>query len=184
MPSERKVIFLGGIHGVGKSTFARELAERLGGETISASQLIREARNGELTWDSSKRVSAISENQRLLVSAFQRRTWSATVVILDGHFTLMNKQGDIERLSEEVFEALFPSLLVVLTDSPESIAARLEQRDGVAHDIAHLEQLQDAEMQHARKVGHRLAIRTLEAKMSDADSLIHRIVQNIGEHTI
>lgn len=181
MPSERKVIFLGGIHGVGKSTFARDLAETLGGETISASQLIREARNGGLTWDSNKRVSAISENQRLLVSAFQRRTWTAAVIILDGHFTLMNKEGDIERLSEEVFEALDPSLLVVLTDHPELIAARLEQRDDVAHDVAHLERMQDAEMQHARIIGDHLSINTLEAPMSDVLPIVQRIMDFVGE---
>lgn len=106
MLSQHKVIFLGGIHGVGKSTLASHLATALDGETISASQLIGEARQGNLTWDSEKRVKAISENQALLIAAFKDRIWSASVIILDGHFTLKNADGEIDRISLEVFQAL------------------------------------------------------------------------------
>lgn len=175
--SRLKVIFLGGVHGVGKSTLAKELATAVAGETISASQLIKEARQGNLTWDSEKRVSAIAENQKLLVAAFVGREWGSSIIILDGHFTLKDTTGEIERISLEVFEALSPLMLVVLTDNPDNIASRLEGRDGLQHDVSLLKRMQVAEKEHAQLVGVKLGVDVIEMSINGVDGLVDHIKQ-------
>jgi len=173
------VLFLGGIHGVGKSTIAKRLASRLQVEVVSASQLIREARQGGKTWDSEKRVKAIPGNQEMLVRAFENREWNGPFVLLDGHYTLKNQYGAIEPLSPEVFAALSPVVLIVLTDKPDEIAARLKQRDGTTHDVSALAQMQTEEFSHAQRIGRKLDVRVIESPISSADSLIQKLKQLI-----
>ena len=62
------IVFVGGIHGVGKTYLGEPVAKTLGVRHATASQLIREER-GLQSWGSDKRVSDINDNQRALVSA-------------------------------------------------------------------------------------------------------------------
>lgn len=180
MKARSNLVVLGGIHGVGKSTFAYDLASGLGGVTMSASQLIREARSGKVTWTMEKCVSDIEENQRLLVAAVARRVRNGKPLVLDGHYVLKNAEGEIERIAVAVFKALEPRLLVVLTDRLESIAARLAQRDGVSHSTRALEAMQACEVAHARYIGKELAVEVLEVAVEDQDGAVGRIRSTLG----
>lgn len=171
MASSQKTIFLGGIHGVGKSSAARLLSRKLGAAIVTASELIREARHGQRTWDAEKRATAIPENQRLLVRAFRGREWVESIVILDGHFTLRNTSGNLERISIDIFKALSPTLLVVLTGDPGEIASRLHERDGIDYSVELLEEMQRVEAIHAVMVGEALGVEVVMSRVEEIAAL-------------
>ena len=56
------VLFFGGIHGVGKSTFCQRLQKDIGIETASASNLIKQERTHHSNMDTDKKVKSIDEN--------------------------------------------------------------------------------------------------------------------------
>lgn len=78
------MIFISGIHAVGKGYFCDLVKKELGIETYSASDLIANARNAGFSSD--KLVADIEENQQYLLAAVQELRESGTDFILDGHF--------------------------------------------------------------------------------------------------
>lgn len=180
MHTRSNLIFLGGVHGVGKSTFAVELASALGGAAVSASQLIRDARQGQVNWTIEKHVTDIDRNQELLIAAVVERLRDGKLLVLDGHYVLKNAAGGIELLSINVFRALNPALFLVLIDRPESIAARRAGRDELVEDVAALEAMQVREKAHAHYLGEKLSIEVLEIAASARAVGLGRIRDVLG----
>jgi adenylate kinase len=84
--SKGLVIFLGGVHGVGKSTLAA-LCKESGVEHLRASDLIKQA-SSEARFDERKRVKDVDGNQGILVRSLNARIDGGGKFLLDGHFTL------------------------------------------------------------------------------------------------
>lgn len=128
------VIFLGGVHGVGKSTLAA-LCKESGVEHLRASDLIKQA-SSEARFDERKRVKDVDGNQGILVRSLNARIAGGGKFLLDGHFTLFNTAGEIEEIPLATFQAIQPVGLGVVVDTPEVVIARLQARDKVGHDLA------------------------------------------------
>jgi adenylate kinase len=152
----REVVFLGGIHGVGKSTLADQCKE-LRVEHLRASDLIRKA-SSDARFDAAKRVKDVEGNQGILVRAFEQATADGGRFLLDGHFTLFNAVGSIERVPLQTFEALAPQAVGVVIDDAEEISSRLSKRDGRCPDTKVLAQMLDEELSHATIVSKSLDI--------------------------
>lgn len=153
------VIFVGGVHGVGKSTCCAEVAQATGCLHVTASEIIRRERAGAIS-ASGKLVADIEGNQGLLVQGFWslRSEVGAASILLDGHFAMRDGSGHIQPVDVDVFSALGVDHLVCLADAPHLIAARIAQRDGctpIERDIA---DLQVAELQNARLVATALGM--------------------------
>lgn len=115
------MIFISGIHAVGKGYFCGLVKKELGIETYSASNLIANARNAGFSSD--KLIADIEEKQQYLLSSVQELRESGTDFILDEHFCIINKStGNPERISLETFTTLMPEAIVLLTET--SNAAR------------------------------------------------------------
>ena len=111
------MIFISGIHAVGKGYFCGLVKKELGIEAYSASDLIAKARNASFSSD--KLVAEIEENQQYLLAAVQELRESGSDFILDGHFCLINRStGEPERISLETFTTLKPEAIVLLTEKP------------------------------------------------------------------
>lgn len=151
-----RIVFLGGVHGVGKSTLAK-LCQDYGITHLRASDLIKTA-TSDIRFDGKKRVKDIGGNQSLLVSALQSRTAAGGNFLLDGHFTLFSADGKIEKIPVETYSAINPSGLAVLIDKPEAIASRINSRDKTGHDAEKLAAMQEQEVEHAHAVGQALKI--------------------------
>ncbi len=119
------IVFVGGVHGSGKSTLCRYLAGALPAAHVTDGALIREAASAAhvvTVGAQNKAVPDVDANQAVLLrglSAFQARTADdSRVVLLDGHFTLMNPSGEIVDVPSEVFAAIAPiAVLLVETDT-------------------------------------------------------------------
>lgn len=77
------MIFLAGIHGVGKGVLSKEIEEKTGIKSYSASELMQE--QGNMSFNVNKRANNISKNQDYLVEAIRNKNLSGRY-ILNGHF--------------------------------------------------------------------------------------------------
>lgn len=121
------VIFIAGIHGVGKTFLCQSLAAETGLRHASASQIIREERSSQ-SWGTDKLVADISGNQRALAVGVQRILQSEPTLILDGHFVLKTSTG-LEDVSLDTFESLGLSAIILIETDAQVVAQRLAQRD-------------------------------------------------------
>lgn len=144
------MIFISGVHGVGKSYFCNILKERFGIASYSASSLIEERKKAGFSAD--KLVSDIDENQFYLLDAVNELKATGDEFLLDGHFCLLNQSGAFTRISLDTFTTLSPDAIVLLTEDPSVIAKRRQNRDGVEHFTAEIKAFQDEEIKYAQEV--------------------------------
>lgn len=145
----QKLLFVGGIHGIGKSTFSKSVASSLGVSCLSSGQLISQYLSAVLS--SEKGVDHVSENQAFLLQAL-RSSSDKGPLILDGHFCLLDKADAIQAIPEIIFKEISPSAVIVLHDNVEAIRSRLLKRDNRDHTERTLREFQEAELNHAKHV--------------------------------
>lgn len=150
-----QMVFVGGVHGVGKSTICRDVFDTLGYECVTASSLI--SAYGRET-DHDKRVDHVEENQSLLLEALDKAKAMNGRMLLDGHYTLINAQGDIKPIDIEVFRAMRPSHLILIKGKPDEIANRLQSRDKKLWTKSFLAKFQEAEEANARHVAKTIGV--------------------------
>lgn len=153
------VVFVGGVHGVGKSTCCAQVAQLTGCLHVTASEIIRRERAQAIS-SAGKLVADVDGNQRLLIRGFHalRQEAGTTPILLDGHFAMRDGLGDIQTVAVGVFRSLGIDSVVCLVDAASAIAARIWQRDGTGPADREIADLQDAELSHARLVAADLAI--------------------------
>lgn len=168
------LIFVGGIHGVGKTTVCAAVAAELGLIHLTASALIRKQKERlkERDTDLGKTVTDVGRNQDLLVESlraeYSERPGS---YLLDGHFTIPNKVGKLEPVPLATFKNLGPGALIILLDEPSSIAERILKRDGIPVPSEMAEERQTCELNHARAVSKHLELELHELKSDHAVGL-------------
>lgn len=148
------MLFISGIHGVGKTHFCNIIKEKTGIPTYSASDLISKIRN--TPFDKNKIVPDINENQKYLIMAVSKLRASGNPFVIDGHFCLLNKFNEIQRIPYELFLDLKPEAIVLLTEKPRIIAKRRKERDNLNISIESIECFQEAESTYAEEVANKL----------------------------
>jgi adenylate kinase len=167
------LIFVGGIHGVGKTTIGRKAFEPLGYHCVTASSLI--SAYGCRT-DTNKRVDNVSNNQHALVEQLALEKKRHCRILLDGHFTLINSQEDIEPIDCSVFQKMHLTHLILFKGDPAEIARRLEIRDGRKWSSEFISAFQDAEERHARHVSDSIGIPLQIIENTDSPAKIAKSV--------
>lgn len=146
-------MFIGGVHGVGKTTICKASLDPLGFDCISASELIR---RHVTMHKADKRVRNVGKNQDVLVAESNKEKSKSLLYGLDGHYCLLNKDGVIERLSIEVFRSLGFDLLALVDSTVDEVVKRLQARDGTKWSKKTVAALMSAERTHARRVAKAL----------------------------
>ena len=144
------MIFVCGVHGVGKTQYCKSLGRETGRRCFSASELI--LKRGKENFHH-KKVENIKLNQRFLIDEVEARKSTGIDFILDGHLCLLNQAGKIELINEAVIRALKIDLLIVLVDKPYAIQERMKQRDGILWDEQFIKVFQEKEIEYAQKLG-------------------------------
>lgn len=145
------VIFLAGVHGVGKGFLGTPVANALGISHFTASQLIREEK-GKATWGKDKKTFDLDDNQLALIRAIAQRRLTHPSILLDGHFVLRDAQGVLTPLATSVFKELHLTGVILLTEAESVIASRLALRDKGTPDVQAISELAAAEWTHAQAV--------------------------------
>jgi len=166
------IIFVGGVHGVGKTTSCKLAATRCRVSHYSASSLISREKESAIS-KTGKSVDDIEENQGLLIQAANRLFGqSREPAILDGHFTLINGSGDIERVSSEIFFQLPIGAIVVYCDTPQAIADRISERDSQDVNVDFIGRHQEIELEQAQLVARKLGVPFSSLKAFDESGLV------------
>lgn len=149
------IVFVGGIHGVGKTFLCAPAAKYLEIRHATASQLIREEK-GLQNWDDNKRVNSIDENQAALISATTRLRAGGNRLLMDGHFVLRNTNGSLSEIEVQVFRDLQISAVLLLAADLDVVMNRLRERGDHSWSEPELRNLAKHEEAHARQVATEL----------------------------
>lgn len=160
-----QIIFIGGIHGVGKTEFCQKVSRQLNISHLSASTLIRQA--GQSIIPGQKRVAAVSENQDLLIQSLRNYQSRSRTFLLDGHFCLLDKNSDIQAVPLITFKQIAPRAVLVLVDEPDTIAGRITARDNVPQNKHFTAEFQIRELDHAQVVCNSLNVPLYIHSLSD-----------------
>lgn len=127
------IIFVAGIHGVGKSYLCKAYSENENAIHSSASQLIKQQLKIE-NWGVNKYVSEIERNQMALLEALEGFKGNE-LLLLDGHFVLLKSANEFQDIPEDVFlKANFSGCLLIETDLA-TVTERLMNRDGISSEV-------------------------------------------------
>lgn len=148
------MIFLSGIHGVGKDYFSKELEKIIDIKSYSASELIEKTR--KVKFESDKKTREIEKNQEALINAIEKNNHEE--YILNGHFCLLNPEGKIEKIPIKTFYILKPEKIIILKEKPEIIVARRAIRDNVEVPIKETKEFQKEEINYGKEVAKSLEI--------------------------
>lgn len=143
------VIFIAGVHGVGKSYICNQVKQRYNINHYSASKLIE----GEKKQDfgSNKKIDQINENQDYLLNALAKLPFSNKPILLDGHFCIVNKHSEIIVLPYNTISSISPIGIILIVNSPNKIYKRIVQRDGKSDfNLEFIQKLQDKELLSAQ----------------------------------
>lgn len=150
----QNIIFIGGIHGVGKGTLCSKVREVFEIEYLSASELIKWA---ELNSDpKNKLVTDIPSMQDRLIQELHHRVEPNRKYILDGHFCLFDRYGNVDQVPFSTFFQIDPILITVVIAEPEAIVQRLNDRDSKFYDLQMIRHMQDEEISYGKSVSRRL----------------------------
>lgn len=170
------MIFISGVHGVGKSYFCNLVKSATGIECFSCSTLIEQRKNHRFTAD--KYVANIDENQLYLLPAVDDLKARLGEFLLDGHFCLLNAEGSIERIPINTFKALNPDVIILLTADPKIIAERRQERDGAIIKVTDIKAFQDEELRYAKEVSKCLKIPLYIATSNNDIERIIKIIRS------
>lgn len=170
----RCVIFLGGVHGVGKSSLCQREFSPMGYTCATASSIIRAAGG---TVVNEKTVKNVSGNQDALIRSLPSVLKKYARFVLDGHFTLVNAECHIEPIPLEVFRRINPNILILLTGEPSEIALRLKSRDKRKWSELFVAEFQNAEIEHAKKIAKALNIPLHIVRNDENPSIILSLIK-------
>lgn len=159
------MIFISGVHGVGKSYFCDMVKREVSINIYSASALIAEKK--KTGFSSDKLIPDIDDNQQYLLDAVDELRSSEQNFILDGHFCLLNAEGVVTRIPPKTFTTLKPEAIILLTENPEVIASRRKERDGRDVSLDEIREFQDNEMEYALEIAQGIGSQLFISKGAD-----------------
>lgn len=164
------IIFIGGIHGVGKSTICQQICNEVKLQYLSASELIKWK---DINTDfQNKKVRNIPETQDSLIIGLNNCIQKDKSYILDGHYCLLNSANEIVNIPLDTFKSINPiSLNIILGDIIE-IKNRLEKRDNRPYDQVMLNRMQESELNYARYLSKTLGVTLNIGTQNDFSELL------------
>ncbi len=169
------VSFVGGIHGVGKSTICRHICNEINLEYLVASELLKW---GAINTDAkNKKVNNINDTQNRLIIGLSNTIVKEKSYILDGHYCLLNAKNEIVDVPLDTFIQIKPvSLNIVLGDIAE-IKERLEKRDNKSYDKDLMSRMQESELKYAKQLSKVLGL-SLTTATTNGHSDLLKSLQN------
>lgn len=160
------VYFVSGVHGVGKTTFCKELSSFSKLPHFSAGHLINDFLEKRAE---NKIVQNPNENQDILIQSISALDIEGDF-ILDGHFVLVTEQG-FQTIDIKVFQDLKIAGIILLHEEPSIIQERLNSRDKKEYSLPHIEEFQNLEIQRAQEVSKELNVPFLKLRSMESAQL-------------
>jgi len=143
----RNIIFIGGIHGVGKGTICKKISVSKKITHLSASEVLKW---DEISTKENKLVNNLETTQSRLIKGLDALIQNADTYLLDGHYCLLNSKNKPEKVSEKTFETIDPKVMAIVIEDTKIIYERLKQRDGTKYSLSLLNEMQEMEIDYAK----------------------------------
>jgi adenylate kinase len=143
----RNIIFIGGIHGVGKGTICKKISVSKKITHLSASKVLKW---NEISTKENKLVNSLDETQSRLIKGLDALIQNTNTYLLDGHYCLLNSKNKPEKVPEKTFEIIDPIVMAIVIEGTEVIYERLKQRDGTKYSLSLLDEMQEMEIGYAK----------------------------------
>lgn len=172
------LFFVGGIHGAGKSVLCEQLQQPMHALYLKASELIGYA--PDPSDPTRKAVADVQQNQDRLVEALRafRETGN---ILLDGHFCLIDRQGQIARVPISTFEAITPKAMVLVATSAEEVTNRLSHREGRPYSREFVEKFALEERRYAEYVSTQLGVPLQEYESGASTEQVVRFLSRTAQ---
>ncbi|WP_439479285.1 ATP-binding protein [Chryseobacterium aquaticum] len=177
--NSKNIIFIGGVHGVGKGHICQIIKSYVNIIHLTASEVLKWR---DISATDNKLVQNISETQDLLIVNLEKIVEKDKQYLLDGHYCLLNKNGDSEKVPFKTFENLNLSKIVIVFEDAKTIKQRLEIRDGKKYNLNQITHFQNMEMNYAREISQKLNLPLLKIQSSNYDQ--KTLIKFIDENTI
>ncbi len=164
----RNIIFIGGIHGVGKGTICKKISFSKKITHLSASKVLKW---NEISIEENKLVNSLDTTQSRLIKGLDALIQNADTYLLDGHYCLLNSKSKPERISEKTFEIIDPKVMAIVIEDAEIIYERLKRRDGTKYSLSLLDEMQKMEIDYAKHLSSKFSIPYIEIHNSNYGTL-------------
>jgi len=151
-----QIIFLAGVHGTGKGHFCERLLRISPWQHLSASALLKWSEYAEAP--EKKEVMSIPDTQERLLAGLEKACILGGRYLLDGHLTLLNREGVVTRIDSQVFERIKPKAIILKTESARTVQERLCARDGRVYSLALIKRMLSEESVYSAEIASHLNI--------------------------
>lgn len=165
MNNSRNIIFIGGVHGVGKGYLCSNIVQIFEIVHLSSSDVLNWRKGVD------KGVENVNYTQNYLIQNLKKIVSPDERYLLDGHFCLLKTDGSIERIPLNTFREINPILIILVIAPVNIIKERLEQRDNKNYDFALLDKFQRQEIEYAHEVSDELGIECVQLMSNDVEIL-------------
>ncbi len=171
------IAFIGGIHGVGKSTVCQDICHQLKMKHLSASELLKwkDINDDELN----KKVKDAHLTQNRLILGLKETVHKENSYLLDGHYCLLNQENEIVKISLDTFREINPFSLNIILGEISLIRKRLESRDNKIYEYDLLERLQNEELLHAKNLSKTLGITLNIGTQNDYSEILNSLRKSL-----
>ena len=172
-----RTFFVGGIHGVGKTSSCERVALELAIPHRGASAMIK-AQSASAILSNTKSVPNLMGNQELLVCAVVNYLSSSEQnLLVDGHFSVPDGDFRVSVIPLTVFRQLRLAGVAICHDEPARIQGRRISRDGSSPSIQQIAAHQRLEIEHAQFVALSLRIPFCEIAAFDTQALSKAVAE-------
>lgn len=173
MTTFNNVIFVGGIHGVGKSSLCLNICHELNIKYLSASELLKWS---ELNEDpKNKKVASIPDTQTRLILGLQKAVRENDYYLLDGHYCLLNKENVIVQVPLDTFKQINPKRMVLILGDITEVKKGLEARDNKLYNLGLLKSLQNEELAYAQHLSKTLSVELIKGTKNDYSAILNSL---------
>ncbi len=149
-----KIIFVGGIHGVGKSTLCSSIANSNDSFVhVMASSLVKTSPFSKVIEEED-----IIQNQNQIINALDSIQNTEQIILLDGHFALTTQKKSIIRIPLSIFKQINPIRFIVIIDNALQVQKNLFARDAKEYTLGMINKMQEKEVSYAEELSRNLNI--------------------------
>ena len=149
---------------VEKHNCAKKIQEKIDCVYLSASQLLKWSKK-------EKNVENVQENQRKLKELLKEKMQDDKLYLIDGHFTLWNKEYKCEKIPLTFFEDLNIKCILLVVENEDVIEKRLFVRDEINVLSENIVSISDVEKEYSQFVAEKLGVYFYQVNSSNENQV-------------